>query len=58
MVKVSVIVSKDDEIINESVKDIEIVDDLDNAQSDYVYFKNIHDKLDSNLLLEVYEKCI
>ena len=58
MVKISVIVSKDDEIINESVKDIEIVDDLDNAQSDYVYFKNIHDKLDSNLLLEAYEKCI
>lgn len=58
MVKVSVIVSKDDEVIGESVKDIEIVDDLDNAQSDYVYFKNIHDKLDSHLLLEAYDKCI
>lgn len=58
MVKVSVIVLKDDEVINESVKDIEIVDDLHNAHSDYVYFKNIHDKLDPQLLLEAYEKCV
>jgi len=58
MAKVSVIVSKDDEVISESVKDIEIVDDLDKAQSDYVYFKNIHDNLDSHLLLEAYDKCI
>lgn len=58
MAKVSVIVYQDDEVISESVKDIEIVDDLDNAQSDYVYFKNIHDKLDSNLLLEAYDRCI
>ena len=55
MVKVSVIVSKEDKASNAS-SDIEIVDNLESSNADYVYFKNINDDLYPDLLIEAYRK--
>jgi len=58
MVKVSVIVSKEDNIIDQKFDDIEIIDQLDDAKGDYVYFKNPQDNFDSDLLIESFKKSV
>ena len=57
MVKVSVIVSGEDNLLNQTLEDIEIVNDFKNATGDYVYFKNNEDVLDDNLLEIAYNEC-
>ncbi len=57
MVKVSVIVSKEDKTASPS-GDIEIVDSLESSKADYVYFKNIGDKLYPEVLLEAQKKAV
>lgn len=58
MVKVSVIVSGEDNVSNQTFTDYEVVDEFENAVGDYVYFKNEGDKLDSDLLEIAYNACV
>lgn len=58
MVKVSVIISKEDNLINQRFEDIEIIDNLDDAKGDYVYFKHPDDKFDVDLLIKSFDECV
>lgn len=57
MVKVSVIVSDNDNVSNQTFTDYEVVDKFESAVGDYVYFKNHGDVLDPDLLEIAYNAC-
>lgn len=57
MVKVSVIVSNE-EVIKQTLDDIEVTGSLGEAKGEYVYFKHYGDVLDEDMLAIAYEECM